>query len=407
MNRKLVYGVALCMAGMVVCGSGTTENTTMPEPSEYVAAEATNQFAMDLYQRLRHDEGNLFFSPYSITSALAMTWAGARGETAAEMAETLRFGVPEEAMHEGFKALNALVNAPSDAVALRVANALWGQMEYEFLQEYLDLVETHYGGALETLDFVHDPDGSRQIINAWVEDKTEDRIKDLLPEGSIDPLTRLVLTNAIYFKGTWEHEFNPDQTRDEPFYLLDGTEVEVPMMHQRRRFPYAENEAVHAVRLPYQGGDMSMLVLLPKERDGLPAIEANLDTAYLDDLIDQMRMQEVRLGLPRFTTTSDFSMAQMLRAMGMPRAFNPEEADFSGMTGDRELYISDVIHKAFIEVNEEGTEAAAATGVTMRATSAMPQEPVEFIVDRPFLLVLRHEPSGAMLFVGRIVDPRD
>ena len=406
MNRTLIAGLALCATAIPWCGCASAE-LAMPEESEKIAAESTNRFAMDLYDLLRREEGNLFFSPYSITSALAMVWAGAQGDTAREMAETLRFDKPEKDVHAGFQTLNAVVNKPSDAVTLRVANALWGQRDYSFLQPYLDLVRTCYGGALESVDFIGDAEGARQRINAWVEKKTEDRIKDLLPPRSLDDMTRLVLTNAIYFKGLWENEFDPDKTRDEPFHLLDGQVVEAPRMHQTQEVPYAENDAVRAVHLPYQGGDVSMLVLLPRDVDGLPGVEAELDAAYIEALLERMATRRVRLGLPRFTTTSEFSMGGTLKKMGMPKAFSPVEADFSGMTGDRDLFISAVVHKAFVEVNEEGTEAAAATGVVMKITATMPTDPTEFIVDRAFLFILRHEPTGAILFMGRITDPRE
>lgn len=378
-----------------------------PAAAQHEAARATNYFATDIYGRLRTGDGNLFFSPYSITNALAMTWAGAKGDTAAELAQVLHFeGTPEDT-HEAFRALNAAINAPSDELTLCIANALWGQEGYPFRDDYLSLVLTNYGGALDSLDFINDPEGARQIINQWVEEQTEDRIQDLIPTGGVDSLTRLVLTNAIYFYGFWLYPFAPEATEDRPFHLPGGTEVAVPRMHQTGEFAYLENDTLQALRLPYAGGEVSMLVLLPREDAGLAAIEEQLSPEWLHAIRNALSPRTVEVGLPRFRVEQELTLGRILADMGADRAFTPGHADFSGMAHDAELFISEVIHKAFVEVNEEGTEAAAATGVIMR-TLAMPVDPpAAFLVDRPFFFALEHNASGAILFAGRVTDPRD
>ena len=395
------------MVGMAMVVHGTACADTQAPGDARPAVLATNGFAFDLYRHLQQEEGNLFFSPYSITSALAMTWAGARGETADELARLLHFDAPADAIHAAFQELNGEVNAPSEEAVLRVANALWGQEGYPFHEAYLELVRDHYGGALESLDFIGDSEAARERINAWVEEQTEERIQDLIPPGVLDALTRLVLTNAIYFKGDWERPFHEDNTHDSPFHLLNGEEIEVPRMHQTGHFSYAENDDLQAIRLPYEGGDMSMLVLLPRALDGLPALEEKLSADFVESLLDDMQSREVNLGLPRFETTREFALGDTLQAIGARQAFSPHDADFTGMTEARELYITEVVHKAFVEVNETGTEAAAATGVIIGVTSAPLDPPAQFMVDRPFVFALRHEVSGALLFLGRVQNPNE
>ena len=366
-----------------------------------------NQFATDLYARLREEPGNLFFSPYSISTALAMTYAGARGDTAEQMAETLRFTAPNEDLHRAMGALVDALNKAGDdgPYELAVANALWAQSGYEFLDEYTDLVTESYRAGLQNVDFQQAAEQARQAINAWVEEQTNNRIKDLIPAGAIDPLTRLVLTNAIYFKGDWANQFDKDATRDRPFTLAGGDKTDVPMMYQKEDFRYAENEDCQVIELPYEGDDLSMLVLLPRTVGDLPALEAKLSPESLENWTRRMRRREVQLYLPRFTMTSEFSLSGTLAAMGMSDAFAPGRADFSGMDGTRELFIQAVVHKAFVDVNEEGTEAAAATGVVVGVTSIGPP-PVVFRADHPFLFLIRDNETGSILFIGRVANPK-
>lgn len=383
-----------------------------PDPHAAEKAEiarSVNAFAWDLYARLRDEKGNLFFSPYSISSALAMTYAGARGPTADQMAATLRLPADwragPERIHAAFGLLSADLNAQGKTYELTVANRLWGQKGYGFLAGFLGLLGEHYGAGLEELDFARDTEGSRKTINTWVEKETKDRIKDLIPRGGVQTLTRLVLTNAIYFKGTWQTPFTKDRTRDADFFAPSG-KVTVPMMGQTKHFRYAQGDGCQTVELPYKGGELAMVVLLPKERGGLAALEKSLSADSLAQRLAALKHENVALALPRFTMTWGALLADRLKAMGMPLAFDMAKADFTAMNGGKEpLGISEVIHKAFVDVNEEGTEAAAATAVLMRVTG-MPREPVVFRADHPFLFLIRDLHSGAILFMGRVVDPK-
>ena len=368
-----------------------------PEIAAFDPAVSVNQLTFDLYQKLSGgNDGNLFLSPYSISSALAMVYGGARGETADQMGTTLRFG-GQDATHPAFSFLRKKLNGIQEKghVQLSVANSLWPQVDYAFQLDYLALTQEFYGSEIEPVDFITDTEGARQKINTWVEDKTNDRIKDLIPEGMLDPLTRLVLANAIYFKGNWASQFKPEHTRPAPFKLADGTTVEVPMMSQTADFKLAHTPEFQLLELPYEGDDLSMLILLPSESDKLP----ELDLEAIAGL--EFNEMEVMVQLPRFKLESTFQLDDTLAAMGMPLAFS-RQADFSGMTGTQDLYIGVVVHKAFVEVNEEGTEAAAATAVGMRTTSMPPQ----FTANHPFLFLIRENSTGAILFIGRVIDPR-
>jgi serpin B len=367
-------------------------------------------FAFDLYQVLKKGNDNLFYSPYSISLALAMTYTGARGETEQQMAETLRFLLAQERLHPTFNALDLVLASRGEGAEgkdgegfrLNIVNAIWGQEDYTFLSEFLDALAGNYGAGLRLLDFVNAPEEARVTINDWVSEQTEGRIEDLIPPGIINALTRLVLTNAIYFNAAWSQPFEPRLTEDGTFYLLNGGEVVVPMMVQTESFPYAEGEGYQAVELLYDGEEMSMVILLP-EAGGFEAFEGSLDAERVEAILKGLAHGRVALTMPRFEFESGFSLKETLSALGMPIAFSGE-ADFSGMTGGRDLFISEVIHKAFVSVDEAGTEAAAATAVVMELL-AMPEEPVEFTMDRPFIFMIRDIETGAILFVGRVVDP--
>ena len=367
-------------------------------------------FAFDLYQALRKKDGNLFYSPYSISLALAMTYAGARGETERQMAGALHFVLPQEWLHPAFNSLDqALASRGQGAQGqdgkgfrLNVVNAIWGQQGYQFLPAFLDLLAENYGAGLRVLDFASAPEEARTTINEWVSEQTEDRIKDLIPQGAVDALTRLVLTNAIYFNAAWADAFEAAQTQDGPFHLLDGGEVSVPLMRQTGGFGYAEGEGYQAVELPYDGRELAMVVLLPQAGD-FERFESALDAGRVEQIIGSLEYQQVRLTMPRFEFESGFSLKEALAALGMADAFS-EQADFSGMTGQRDLFISEVVHKAFVSVDEAGTEAAAATAVIMKLTAAV-EEPVEVTMDRPFIFLIRDLETGAILFVGRVVEP--
>jgi serpin B len=361
-------------------------------------------FAFDLYQALAEEGGNLFFSPFSISAALAMTYAGARGETERQMTDTLHFTLPQDRLHPAFNALDTgLVGRDQgEDFQLRIANALWGQKGHSFLEGFLDMLAVNYGAGLRLLDFAADPEGARQVINEWVSEQTEERIKDLIPQGGVDAATRLVLANAIYFFGKWAHPFDASRTRDGVFYTLDGREMLVPMMRmpEAEGLPYLGGDGYQAVELPYQREEMSLLILAPDE-DRFEEFQADLDAQFVQALVEELAPRQVYLTLPKFSYESEFSLARMLAAMGMPDAFGA--ADFSGMDGTQNLFISDVFHKAFVAVDEAGTEAAAATAVVVG--ESLPMVDVTLTIDRPFVFLIRDRETGSILFLGRVVAP--
>ncbi len=372
--------------------------------------DGNSTFAFGLYQALEDTDGNLFFSPYSISLALAMTYAGARGETEQQMADTLHFTLPQNQLHPVFNSLDIELAHRGESAKgkdgkgfrLNIVNAIWGQKSFKFLTEFLDILSENYGAGLRLLDFITAPEESRIKINKWVSDQTEDRIKDLIPQGVIDPTTRLVLTNAIYFNAAWQYPFEKNDTDNEDFNLLDGGKVTTPMMKQTKMLGYTEGTGYQAVELPYDGRELSMVILIPRD-GGFKTFEESLDNKQVDAIVKDLKPREVALTMPRFEFDSSFNLNQILSKMGMPAAFSGS-ADFSGMTGNRDLFISDVIHKAFISVDEAGTEAAAATAVVM-PTSALPGAHVEVTIDRPFIFLIRDIETGAILFLGRILNP--
>ncbi len=385
--------------------SQATEETV----SEVV--EGNNRFALDLYSKFKEsEEGNIFFSPYSISTALAMTYEGARGQTADEMESVLHFPEDSTSRRSGFARLYNLLNQDQSDYQLSTANALWAQEDYRFLDEYFGIVERYYKGRVTNLDFVGDTENSRTTINDWVEEQTMEKIKDLIPPGAIDQLTRLVLTNAIYFKGTWVMQFNESKTQDEDFRTGSGSTVKVPMMRLLGEdFNYAETEQLQILELPYEGEDLSMMILLPKG-DDLSAVEGSLDLTNLSEWRSMLTEHEIDIYIPRFKFETKYFMKETLSGMGMPTAFDMYAADLSGMDGGRCadeglcLYISKVIHQAFVEVNEEGTEAAAATAVIV-SLRGLPSEPKVFRADHPFIFIIQEKSTGSVLFLGRVVDP--
>jgi len=428
MRRVIITGILLsvlmatalvsfagCGAGVEGVGIALSEKQRVTSPNVAVTdltalVDGNSAFAFDLYQSLSEQDGNLFYSPYSISAALAMTYAGARSETERQIADTLRFILPQDRLHPAFNALDLELASRGEGAEgkdekgfrLNIVNAIWGQEDYKFLAEFLDVLAENYGAGLRLLDFVNAPEESRITINDWVSDHTEGRIEDLLPQGVIDALTRLVLTNAIYFNAAWLNPFSEDMTSDGTFHLLDGGEVIVPMMSQTESFGYAEGEGYQAVELPYDGSELSMVIMLPQAGQ-FGAFEGSLNADLVDTIMKGLEYRQVALTMPKFEFESDFSLVNTLAAMGMPVAFSAA-ADFSGMTGTRDLFIAEILHKAFVSVDEAGTEAAAATAVVMKLT-ATPEEPVEVMVDRPFVFLIRDIETGAILFVGRAVNP--
>lgn len=402
-----------------------------PEPRELdmkTAAEQANDFAQRFYGRVAAGEpGNLFFSPLSIHAALSMTYAGARGETAEQMREVLAFeyapdeGIEHAAYHQLLTALNDVPTTAFDTVEngerttverpvfeLVVANRLWGQQGFSWNSGYIGLTEREYLAGLQEVNFRTDAEGARNTINGWIEETTRERIKNLIPSGALNAMTRLVLTNAIYFKANWQDVFEERATKPEPFHLSGGPTAEVPMMHQSEHFAYAESADWQALEMPYERNALSMIVILPADRDGaMQTAEQQLASGDLMDALESRQRTKVNVWFPKFTITQQLDLGTTLQAMGMPLAFS-EQADFGGMTPEAELMISKALHKAFVEVDEKGTEAAAATAVVMSLTSAPvePEKPKVFRADRPFIFLIRHNASGAILFAGRVMDPR-
>jgi len=407
-----------------IAGSGCASQPARIAASDETtpAAQGNNAFALALYRQLEGNSGNLFFSPYSISTAMAMTYAGAKGATQEQMAQVLWYPTSAQVLQklgssqtpltqeqfaqvcgQVIKKLNA--QGAQNKYQLRVANALWGQRDYEFLPAFVSLVQKEYGGQLQKVDFITAMEEARETINAWVEKQTNGRIKNLIGQGVLDATTRLVLTNAVYFKGNWARQFRADHTRAEPFTLLGGDSVQVSMMNQEAEFGYAETDTLQAIEMPYAGGGLSMVVLSPREPNGIGRLEAELTAENLDKWLGGLRTRNVIVTIPKFKLTSKFAMESVLRAMGMTDAFS-KNADFSGMTGGRDLFISAVIHQAYVDVNEEGTEAAAATGVVMKLTSAGPEMTPIFRADHPFVFLIRGKASGSILFLGRVMNPR-
>jgi serpin B len=383
---------------------------SIPASDEETLVRGNNAFALDLYQSLRTDEGNLIFSPYSISLALAMTYAGARGETESQMASALHFDLPQSQLHPAFNVLDlALADQPKPAgkdqnpLQLNIANAVWAEQTFPFLPDFLDTLAQNYGAGIHQADFVNNYEPVRKEINTWVADQTKDKIQNLLAEGTIKPVTRMVLVNAIYFKADWFSQFDANDTHDAPFHLLDGSTVNVPTMSQETDAPYAQGDGCQALDFPYAGNTASMTIILPDEGT-FAAFDASLDSAKLDLVLSSLQPTTLVFALPKFTFTRDFSLPDQLASLGMTDAFNLDLADFSGMTGKPDLYISDVIHKAFVAVDEKGTEAAAATAVIMDLAMARPA-PTSFVVDRPFIFLIRDTASGQILFIGRVVNP--
>jgi len=318
-------------------------NAAEPKVSTEVQSisQSNNQFAFDFYQQLRSEEGNLFFSPASISTALAMTYAGAEGETEKEMASVLRFKLPEDQIHPAYAFLMSTLNAPTkDAYELRVANRLWGRKGYGFLPQFLATTRKQYGAELTLVDYVNQAEQARQEINLWVEQQTNNKIKDLIPSGTLNELTRLVLTNAIYFKGTWEHQFDKKRTKDAPFTTSSGAKIEALRMYQKEKFKYGETGDLQLLEMPYKGDDLSMLILLPRKANGLPALEKKLTVANLEKRTSGLRSRKVRTYIPRFKLTEQFELSSMLSALGMPSAFDSRKADFAGVNGKRDLFTS-------------------------------------------------------------------
>lgn len=415
-QRAAVWSVILMLTGAVFYALPQTPRSFKGSPGTSAVIDANTAFAVDLYQKLRTQPGNLFFSPYSISSALAMTYAGARGQTESEMAKVLHFDPGQTNVHSDFRTLTDRINDLQrfNRIKIVAANSLWYQHDYRFLDAFMNLVQQDYHAEARPVDFEKEPGAAANDIDSWVDRKTEGKIPNIIGEGGFDSSTRLVLCNAIYFKGKWQTQFSPSDTRPAPFYVSSNETETVPMMSVKGRFKMADSDdrTFRLLEMPYVGNDLSMVILLPGNSfalgDGnqptLSDIEEKLTPqkfqACLANL-DRAGSAELNLSIPRFTTTQSFDLSGQLKSLGMKVAFDPGTADFSGMDGTTNLYVSNVFHKAFVQVDEEGTEAAAATAVSVVAADVA----LSFTANHPFIFLIRDNGSGAILFLGRIVDP--
>jgi serpin B len=374
--------------------------------------QGNSAFAFDLYQQLlKSNSGNMFYSPYSISTALAMTYAGANGDTAAQMAAALKFTLPQAQLHPAFNQLSIdLASRGQDALgtngksfSLKVANALWGQVGSKIQPAFLNLLAQNYGAGLNLLDFVKSPEPSRVTINNWVSDQTNQKINNLLPEGSIDTSTRVVLTNAIYFDAAWASPFTKESTHNGDFNLLDGSTVAVPMMKQTSYYAYVKASEYQAIELPYSGNEIAMDIIMP-DAGQFSTFEAGMTAEKVTGILGGKQNSYVSLNMPKFNFDSSFSLKSSLSALGMPVAFT-NKADFTGITGKKDLQISNVVHKAYVAVDEEGTEAAAASAIDFIANTYSEPTPVYVTIDHPFIFLIRDVKTGAILFVGRVMNP--
>lgn len=405
-----LFGLSACSsdvsADLLKSGKDRVEDPSVGQSSLATQVSGNNEFAISLYNYLSGTQnGNFLYSPYSISIALAMTYAGADGETKTQMADTLKYALPDSELHSVFNYIDQKLNSRSEGeakVELSVVNAIWGQKEFKFLDGFLDTIAENYGAGLRLLDFEKSAEQARKTINEWVSDNTNDRIKDLIPSGGVDSLTRLVLTNAIYFNASWANPFDEEMTKNGTFTLLNGDKVTVDMMHQTEHFNYFEAEGYRVIELPYDGNELSMYIIIPDEGN-FSQFESEFNAGNISSLTDNMEYKNVSLALPKFSFESSFNLNDALSTLGMPEAFT-SSADFSKMTGGKDLFIGNVFHKTFISTDEAGTEAAAATAVVMTLTG-MPELPVEVTIDSPFIFTITDNETGANIFLGRVCDP--
>ncbi len=371
-------------------------------------------FALSFYHQIRQGDDNLVFSPISLSLALSMAMAGAEGSTETGMLDALQLTLPEGEIHPAFNALLLAIEHSQEELIediegskfqLNIANSIWGQAGFDFNEAFLDTLALNYGAGVYDVDYKQYPEEARKAINDWVAEETQDKIQDIIPPGVIDTLTRLVLANAIYFKGSWLYPFNASATHDALFTLLDDSQVTVEMMGlSGEHLSYTQGAGYQAVQLPYLSSDFTMTLLVP-DAGVYAQFEDELNSQILASILSEMSSQPVDLEMPKFDFESDINANDPLIALGMSDAFNVSSANFSGITEAEELFITDVLHKATITVDEEGTEAAAATIVIIGMKSAPPEEAISLVVDRPFLFLIQHRPTGTILFMGRVMQP--
>ena len=406
MKISIIFLVLIILSSIFINTSYAKPCSTKYEVDTLVSS--INEFSLALYRVFSSENpaDNMFFSPFSISAALAMTYVGASGNTKTEMAEVLKLTLSDMDTHKAFHDLLSDIERKGKGYILNVANALWGDKGYNFLPLFLNTIKKYYNGGFYEVGFHSNPEKARVKINDWVEKKTREKIKNLLPSGSITPLTRLVITNAIYFKGKWATEFNKKATKPMPFYLTSNDEIEVPMMYQKGKFKYIEEKGkFQMLEIPYEGKTLSMAIILPAKNYGLAEIEKNITWTQIEKELMLMRTRKVEVYLPKFKMEKKYSLTDSLKNLGMEDAFNPDTADFSKMEPKRELYITNVFHKAYIDVNEQGTEAAAATGVIIATRAMVPAKTPIFKADHPFLFMIIHNKTGAILFTGKLSNP--
>lgn len=414
-STKISMGwLAAMAAATALAGCGSNREVTSATGDMAVVVEGNNRAALALYDAARHEEGNLFFSPFSISSALSMTYAGAEGDTEVQMADVLGVEVGEQAWHTNMGALFADLDGDHNrGYTLHLANAVWGQQGVPFISGFTDLMDEVYGAPLQQQNFRSDPNGALDEINGWVADQTRDHIPELFSSGDIDDLTRLVLVNAVYFEADWTAGFDEQGTEDAEFWVTADDAVDVPMMTLNADLGLAYGDGAAVIELPYVDDEVSMLVILPDARDGLAELEQNLTLEQLDDWIAMLAVQEVDVYLPRFELSEELPLTELLLELGMTDAFDDEIADFTGMADRCDMeggnyHISKTRHKATVQVDEAGTTATAATGVAVSTTTSVgPSGPARFEADHPFLFLIRDRLTGTILFTGRYVDPAD
>ena len=412
--KKIIFPIALTfilLQGLLTsCSSGkrATEETAIENEENIPIEMRNNQFAFDLFKaiNLSHDE-NLVISPFSISAALAMTYAGADGTTAEEMAKTLHFYSGQERFHKDFSAwMNAIIERGEVKDKLEVANSLWPQEDYPFRNDFINLIKEFYDSALFKVNYRGDREQIKQRINTWVEDNTNQLIKNLIKPGVLTDDTRLVLVNAIYFLSDWKIAFDEKVTHSAPFYITPEKTVNVPLMYMEDDLQYADTENFQVLELEYEGGDFSMVVVLPAKGTNINNFIDDFDVETFIQTLGKMEKQKVEVYLPSFKVRSNFDLEKLLAEMGMPEAFS-NKADFGRMTDLQDLKIDKVIHEAFIDVNEEGTEAAASTAVVIIRKSAMvdPPEKTTFRADRPFVYAIKDNSTQSVLFMGKTLNP--
>lgn len=365
--------------------------------------QANQQFALDFYKQISANEkGNIFFSPISLSAAMSMAFAGAKGETQNQISSVFHFPSNRKKFHAQQGELLKQINPKNDSIQLNIVNTLWAEKTYPFKKAYNKLIKQSYSASIQPVDFINKYEDGRLLINDDIFKSTSEKIKDLLPAGSVNPLTKLVLTNAIYFKANWKTKFVRNKSIDAIFYITPQEKVKCSMMSVKGSFRYTEDANAQAVELPYSGGNYSIVVILPTANQTIEEYSKGLSFSSLDNLLKGLLKQEVNVSIPKFKLSSGYQLKQVLSDMGMPLPFT-DKADFSGMTSKNDLKITDVFHKAFIEVNEEGTEASAATAVVIGLKSAGNEK--YFIANRPFLFLIKDNSSGSILFMGRMVNP--